>query len=98
MMTTNDVVRGVLEMEKDATVKVVPGRDGVTVRAVCGTVLVTQAGDLEDHVLERGMEHRFRGGGAVVAWALRPSRLAVVHARAGHDASAAAPLAPASAA
>jgi hypothetical protein len=93
-MTRNDGVRGVLDLEKDATVRVVPGRDGVTVRAVCGTVLVTQSGDLEDHVLERGMERRFRGRGKVVAWALRPSRLAVVHAGAGQNA-APAPLTPA---
>jgi hypothetical protein len=94
MTTTRRGVDEVLDLAADATVRVTPGRGGVTLKAVCGTILVTQSGDLEDHVLERGMERRFRGPGRVVAWAFRPSRLAVVHPAAPR-ASAAAPLAPA---
>ena len=93
--TTRHGVDGTLELQADATARVQPGRHGVTLRALCGTILVTQSGDLEDHVLERGMEHRFRGPGLVVAWALQPSRLGVAYAPAGRAASASAPLAPA---
>jgi hypothetical protein len=95
MTTTMRGVDGTLELEADATVRVIPGRVGVTLRALCGTVLVTQGGHLEDHVLERGMEHQFRGPGLVVAWALRPSRLGVEFAPHGRSASAGAPLAEA---
>jgi hypothetical protein len=42
-----------------------------------GVVLVTRAGDLEDHVLERGMELRVSGPGLVIAWALEPSTVRV---------------------
>ena len=95
MATTMRGDDGTLELEADATVRVRPGRRGVSLTALCGTILVTQAGDVEDHVLERGMEHRFRGPGLVVAWALQPSRLGVAYAPAGRAASASAPLAPA---
>jgi hypothetical protein len=40
-------------------------------------VLVTQAGDLEDHVLRTGEVLTLPPGGLVVAWALTPSTVAV---------------------
>jgi hypothetical protein len=52
-------------------------REGITVEVVEGTVLVTQTGDLEDHVLEAGDRAQFDGRGRVVALALTPSRLRV---------------------
>jgi hypothetical protein len=64
-------------LERDATLRLRPGREGLVVRATAGTVLVTQKGDLEDHVLERGAELRVRGDGLVVAWALTPAALSV---------------------
>jgi hypothetical protein len=64
-------------LELDATLCLRPGREGLVVRATSGTVLVTQKGDLEDHVLEPGDQVRVRGDGLVVAWALTPAELAV---------------------
>jgi signal transduction histidine kinase len=55
-----------------------PRRRGATaVRVERGTVLVTQKGDLEDHVLERGDELVFRRTGLVVAWAFTEAVISV---------------------
>ena len=62
---------------RDETLRLNPGRHGIVARAQCGTVVVTQAGDPEDHVLLPGEEIRIPRGGVVVAWALTPSVLAV---------------------
>ena len=75
------------DLPLDGTVRVRPGRDGLVVRVERGTVLVTQSGDPEDHVLEAGAELRLPPGGLVAAWALAPARLAVADggARARRD-------------
>jgi hypothetical protein len=67
------------ELPRDATLRL--GRGGIVVRADRGTVLVTQAGDLDDHVLEPGDELHVPRGGLVVAWALSAAALRVAPAR-----------------
>ena len=66
------------EAREDETRRLMPGRSGLTVRVEEGLVLVTQAGDPEDHVLGPGEELRLAGAGLAVAWAFRPSRVLVV--------------------
>ncbi len=68
---------GVWELARDATVRLPRGRNGIVARVERGTLLVTQAGDPEDHVLGPGDELRLPRGGLAVAWALTPSVLAV---------------------
>jgi len=63
---------------QDETRRLLPGRRGITVRVEEGLLLVTQAGDPEDHVLGPGEELRLEGSGLGVAWAFRPSRVLVV--------------------
>jgi Protein of unknown function (DUF2917) len=66
------------EAREDETRRLMPGRSGLQVRVEEGLVLVTQAGDPEDHVLGPGEELRLAGAGLAVAWAFRPSRVLVV--------------------
>ncbi len=80
---------GAREMALDETVRLDPGREGLVLFVGRGCVLATQEGDLQDHVLGPGDELRLTGPGAVVAWALSPSNLVVVH-------DAAAPVRPVS--
>jgi hypothetical protein len=80
----NDHRTGSWDLALDATLRVRPGRHGVTLRAQCGLVLVTQEGDREDHVLAPGEELRLPPGGLVAAWALAASRLVVGDAPAPH--------------
>ena len=42
-----------------------------------GTVLVTQEGDLDDHVLERGDELVLSRSGLAVAWAFTEAALSI---------------------
>jgi hypothetical protein len=58
------------ELPHDATLKVEPSRGGLCVRALSGTLLVTQSGDPNDHVLTRGEVFRPARRGVVVVWAL----------------------------
>ena len=81
------------ELARDSTVRLPPGRGGVLARVLRGTVLVTQAGDPEDHVLGPGDEARLPPGGLVVAWALTPSVIAT-QALAARPAAAAPVLEP----
>ena len=67
----------VWELGKDATVRLPRWRKGLVARVERGTLIVTQAGDPEDHVLAAGDEVRLPPGGLAVAWALTPSLLAV---------------------
>jgi signal transduction histidine kinase len=53
------------------------GGEGTVVRVHHGTVLVTQEGDLDDHVLETGDELLLRRRGRAVAWALTGASLSV---------------------
>ena len=68
---------GCWDLVLDATVRIQPRRHGAILRAERGVVLVTQAGDPEDHVLAAGQELRVPRGGLVVAQAFEPSRLLV---------------------
>jgi hypothetical protein len=67
----------VWELAKDATVRLPHWRKGLVARVERGTLVVTQAGDPEDHVLAAGDEVRLPPGGLAVAWALTPSLLTV---------------------
>ncbi len=60
------------ELAKDATLRLPRGRNGVVVRAEGGSLVVTQEGDPEDHVLGPGEEVHLPRGGLAVAWALSP--------------------------
>ncbi|BDG10559.1 DUF2917 domain-containing protein [Anaeromyxobacter paludicola] len=62
------------ELRRDATWRLQPGA-GARVRCESGELLVTQAGDPRDHVLQAGQEVRLRSRGLVVAWALADSVL-----------------------
>jgi hypothetical protein len=66
----------VLDLRNDDTLRL-PQGVAATVRVERGTVLVTQAGDPEDHVLEPGAELHLPAGGVAVAWALADARIAV---------------------
>jgi hypothetical protein len=48
-----------------------PGRGGLALRCDVGVFLVTQEGDPDDHVLERGDTFRTSSPGRVVAWAFQ---------------------------
>lgn len=65
------------ELPEDATLRLPPGKNGVIVRVVRGSVLVTQQGDPEDHVLGPGEELRLAHTGLAVAWALSAAALVV---------------------
>ena len=64
-------------LARATTFSVTPGRGGLSVTGVRGTVVVTQTGDLDDHVLGPG--ERFQGtpGGLVVIWALSDAEVAL---------------------
>lgn len=80
MWSRTDEQAGTFELGRDTTLRVRPGRRGVTVRAERGTLLVTQEGDREDHVLEPGEVSWFPRGGLVVALALSDARVVVAPA------------------
>jgi hypothetical protein len=65
-------------LREDATLRIEPGKAGVTVRCDAGTLLVTQEGDPSDHVLGPGDELRVAGRGLAVAWALSDAVLTVL--------------------
>jgi hypothetical protein len=54
-----------------------PRGSGAAVRVESGRIVVTRAGDPEDHVLEAGGELALDVPGLALAWALAPSVLAV---------------------
>jgi uncharacterized cupin superfamily protein len=60
---------GAWDLAENATMRLPGGRFATVVRIERGTVLVTQEGDLEDHVLEAGDELVLPPGGLAVAWA-----------------------------
>ena len=65
------------DLARDETLRIPLRGRAVVVRVERGVVLVTREGDVEDHVLEPGMELRVSGPGLVVAWALEPSTMRV---------------------
>lgn len=65
------------ELAENATMRLPRGRSTVIVRVERGTVLVTQEGDLEDHVLEPGDEIALGAGRLAVAWAFTEAAISV---------------------
>lgn len=65
------------ELAEGATMRLPRGRFAIAVRVQRGTVLVTQEGDLEDHVLEPGDELVLDVGGLAVAWAFTDAAISV---------------------
>jgi hypothetical protein len=88
--TRREDASGTLDLARDATLRLPRCRGGVRVRVEQGTVLVTQAGDPEDHVLVAGATVDLPEGGLAVAWALSAARVEVSGAEArlagGHHA------------
>jgi hypothetical protein len=70
------------ELPENATLRLPSGRNGVIVRVVRGSVLVTQEGDPDDHVLGAGEELRLARTGLAVAWALSAAAVVVREGRA----------------
>lgn len=58
-------------LARDATVRVQAGRAGIELLCEAGTLLVTRAGDQEDHVLQPGDRIRLSRRDHAVIWALR---------------------------
>lgn len=78
--TRKTAIRGTgeeLELAAGATMRLPLGRRAAIVRVARGTVLVTQEGDLDDHVLEAGDELALSGRGLAVAWAFTDAALSV---------------------
>ncbi len=75
-MTTRVRFGGTWVLQENATLRL-PAGDGVVVRIERGTVLVTQEGDLDDHVLELGDELVLSRSGRAVAWALTDAALSI---------------------
>jgi hypothetical protein len=72
-----EAARGLCELAKDTTLALRPGPGGLRVRSHRGTMLVTQAGDPLDHVLEEGGMAELGRRGLVVVWALSDAVVAV---------------------
>ncbi len=75
-MTTTRTFGEAWELPENATLRL-PAGSGLAVRVERGTVLVTQEGDLDDHVLERGDELVLSRPGLAVAWAFADAALSV---------------------
>ncbi len=71
------------DLEENEALPIPCRRPGATVRVHRGTVLVTQEGDREDHVLEPGDELALRPGGRAVAWAFTEATLSMAPPAAG---------------
>lgn len=82
MATTNTRMGETFDLRRDETVRL-PHGIAVIVRVERGTVLVTQEGDLEDHVLEDGGELVVPAGGVAVAWAFTQARMSIREAELG---------------
>jgi hypothetical protein len=62
-------------LQENATLRL--AADAAVVRVERGTVLVTQEGDPDDHVLERGDELELFRSGCAVAWAFTDAALSI---------------------
>ena len=76
MMTIRTTFGETWELPENAAVRL-PSGTGIFVRAERGTVLVTQEGDFDDHVLEPGDELVLSRPGLAVAWAFTDATLSV---------------------
>jgi hypothetical protein len=76
MMTRRAKFGETWDLRENATLRL-PAGIGSVVRVERGTVLVTQEGDLDDHVLERGDELVVSRGGLAVAWAFTDAVLSI---------------------
>jgi len=63
--------------ERDQTRRLWPGRSGLALRVLGGRLLVTQAGDPEDHLVGPGGRLVLEGRGLAVAWALEASEVLI---------------------
>jgi Protein of unknown function (DUF2917) len=64
-------------LAENAVMPLPRGRCAKLVRVESGTVLITQEGDLEDHVLVSGDELLLHARGLAVAWAFTKAALSV---------------------
>jgi hypothetical protein len=64
-------------LPENAVMPLPRGRSAKVVRVESGTVMITQEGDLEDHVLVSGDEIRLHAHGLAVAWAFTKAALSV---------------------
>ncbi|HSB19427.1 MAG TPA: DUF2917 domain-containing protein [Anaeromyxobacteraceae bacterium] len=71
------VARGTRRLARDDVLAIEPGPGGVVLRALAGTVLATQSGDPQDHVLEAGASVCLAGRGRIAVWALEPAAVEV---------------------
>ena len=76
MTTGRTTIGKAWDLTENATLRL-PAGIGIVVRVECGTVLVTQEGDLDDHVLEKGDELVLSRPGLAVAWALTDAALSI---------------------
>jgi hypothetical protein len=67
----------VFELGRNAARALPASRNGIRVQVRRGALVVTQAGDPEDHIVRAGEALALPPGGLVVAWALAPSAFAV---------------------
>ncbi len=78
--TTAEWARGGrLSIAENATLRLPAGRFPTLISVERGTLLVTQEGDLEDHVLESGDEIVLPVGGLAIAWAFSEAAISVRH-------------------
>ncbi len=82
MRTNPSSADSVCDLDENEVMALPHGRAGSVVRVHGGTVLVTQEGDREDHVLEPGDELRLRRRGRAVAWAFTDATISLCPATA----------------
>lgn len=63
-------------LRQNGTLPLRPRGRGLSVGCLAGTLVVTQEGDPQDHVLGPGEAFRAAPRGLVVAWALSPGTVA----------------------
>ena len=81
------------DARRDETRRLLPRRGVAVVEVLSGAAVVTQAGHLEDHVLEPGQAVRITGPGLAVIWALEASRVVIRRETGATDDAAHRPLA-----
>ncbi len=91
--TASSSARGAWELDENEVISLPRSGNATVVRVDRGTVLVTQEGDREDHVLEAGDELALRRRGRAVAWAFTGATLSL-RAGTGADPRIASPSRP----